>query len=300
MRNFLTILALLFSFAASAQSIRISDFKATITDATAPDAVQDADGALCTILRMETEETGWTFEAGMAGITDVMYGKDVIYVYVPAGARILSVAHPNAAPLRNWNIPQRLEPGRTYSMKLEIFVPQSAPVEKPKRVISKPKPTPKPVPSPAFSNRVYEKDFCWHFADAYLGFVNDREGYTDECFVGLRYTYLQHRVGPYISAAFSTDEMSAFFAGAAYRFTHPESSDLDFQAYGGVGLVYGGLLAGEAGIRFGWKSSHKLSGLDFGVGCQFWKGTITPTVEVGLYIWGIPVVCGLCLALRAL
>lgn len=300
MRNFLTILALLFSVAAGAQSIRISNFKATIADATAPDAVQDADGALCTILRMETEETGWTFEAGMAGITDVMYGKDVIYVYVPAGARILSVAHPNAAPLRNWNIPQRLEPGRTYSMKLEIFVPQPAPVEKPKRVISKPKPMPKPVPSPAFSNRVYEKDFCWHFADAYLGFVNDREGYTDECFVGLRYTYLQHRLGSYISAAISTDEVSAFFAGAAYRFTRPESSDLDFQAYGGVGLVYGGLLAGEAGIRFGWKSNHKLSGLDFGVGCQFWKGTITPTVEVGLYIWGIPVVCGLCLALRAL
>ena len=300
MRNFLTILVLLFSVAAGAQSIRISGFKATITEATAPDTVQDADGALCAILRMETKETGWTFEAGIAGITDVMYGKDVIYVYVPAGARILSVAHPNAAPLRNWDIPQRLEPGRTYSMKLEIFVSQPAPIEKPKCVISKPKPTPKPASSPVFSNRVYEKDFCWHFTDAYLGFVNDREGYTDECFVGLRYTYLQHRVGPYISAAISTDEMSAFFAGAAYRSTRPESSDLDFQAYGGVGLVYGGLLAGEAGIRFGWKSNHKLSGLDFGVGCQFWKGTITPTVEVGLYIWGIPVVCGLCLALRAL
>ena len=300
MRNFLTILALLFSVAAGAQSIRISGFKATIADATAPDAVQDADGALCAILRMETIETGWTFEAGMAGITDVMYGKDVIYVYVPAGARILSVAHPNAAPLRNWNIPQRLEPGRTYSMKLEIFVPQPVPIEKPRHVISKPRSTPKPVPSPAFSNRVYEKDFCWHFTDAYLGFVNDREGYTDECFVGVRYTYLQHRVGPYISAAISTNQMSAFFAGAAFRFTRPESSNLDFQAYGGVGLIYGNQLAGEAGIRFGWKSKHKLSGLDFGVGCQFWKGTITPTVEVGLYIWGIPVVCGLCLALRAL
>ena len=298
MRNFLTIFTLLLSVAASAQSIRISGFKATIADAAAPDAEQDADGALCAILRMETKETGWTFEAGMAGITDVMYGKDVIYVYVPAGARNLTVANPNAAPLRNWDIPQRLEPGRTYTMKLEIVVPKPAPVEKPRPVVSKP--TPKPTTSPVISNRVDEKDFYWHFTDAYLGFVNDREGYTDECFVGLRYTYLQHRVGPYISAAFSTDEMSAFFAGAAYRFTHPESSDLDFQAYGGIGLAYGNLLAGEAGIRFGWKSVHKLSGLDFGVGCQFWKGAIVPTVEVGLYIWGVPVVCGLCLALHAL
>ena len=298
MRYFTTILTLLISAVAGAQSIRISDFKPSIADAAAPDAVLDADGALCAVLRMETRESGWTFEAGMAGITDVMYGKDVIYVYVPAGARILSVAHPNATPLRNWDIPQRLEPGRTYSMKLEIFVPQPAPVEKPRPVVSKP--TPKPTTSPVISNRVDEKDFCWHFTDAYLGFVNDREGYTDECFVGLRYTYLQQRVGPYISAAFSTDEMSAFFAGAAYRFTRPESSDLDFQAYGGIGLAYGSLLAGEAGIRFGWKSNHKLSGLDFGVGCQFWKGAFVPTVEVGLYIWGVPVVLGLCLALHAL
>ena len=290
MRNFLTILALLFSVAAGAQSIRISGFKATITDATVPDAVQDADGALCAILRMETKETtGWTFEAGMAGITDVMYGKDVIYVYVPAGARNLSVAHPHAAPLRNWNIPQRLEPGRTYTMKMEIFTPKSAPAPRPEK-----------APSPRKASRVDGKDFCWHFADSYIGFVNDREGYTGEFLAGLRYTYLQHRVGPYISAAFSTDETSSFFAGAAYRFTSPEASDLDLQAYGGIGLVRGSLLGGEAGIRFGWKSQHKLSGLDFGIGCQVWKGAIVPTVEVGLYIWGVPVVCGLCLALHAL
>lgn len=298
MRNFLTILALLFSVGAGAQSIRISGFKATIADASAPDAVQDADGALCAILRMETKETGWTFEAGMAGITDVIYGKEIIYVYVPAGARILSVAHPDATPLRDWNIPQRLEPGGTYSMKLEIVIPKQKAVEQPGPVVrQRAAYTP---PPPAVRHQPGEKDFCWHFTDAYLGFVNDREGYTDECFIGMRYTYLQHNVGPYLSAAFSTDEMSAFFAGAAYRFTRPESCDLDFQAYGGIGLAYGNRFAGEAGIRFGWKSERKLSGLDFGVGCQFWKGAFVPTVEVGLYIWGVPVVLGLCLALHAL
>ena len=166
--------------------------------------------------------------------------------------------------------------------------------------INRPRPVPKPKPATVYTRKMDEKGFCQHFTDAYLGFVNDREGYTEECFAGIRYTYLQNRIGPYISAAISTDEMSAFFAGAAYRFTRPESSDLDFQAYGGIGLAYGNQLAGEAGIRFGWKSSHKLSGLDFGVGCQFWKGAITPTVEVGLYIWGIPVVCAVGIVLGAL
>ena len=298
MRHFLTILALLLPVAAGAQSIRISDFHPTVTDASAPDAVLDADGALCALLRIQTRETGWTFEAGMAGITDVIYGKDAIYVYVPAGARILSVAHPDAAPLRNWIFPIRLEPGRSYSMKLETVVPEPTPVERPVPVVrQRAAHTP---PPPAVRHPPGEKDFCWHFTDAYLGFVNDREGYTDECFIGMRYTYLQHNVGPYLSAAFSTDEMSAFFTGAAYRFTRPESCDLDFQAYGGIGLAYGCRFAGEAGIRFGWKSERKLSGLDFGVGCQFWKGAFVPTVEVGLYIWGVPVVLGLCLALHAL
>ena len=45
MRNFLTILALLFSFAASAQSIRISDFKATIEAYTYPDEFGECDGS---------------------------------------------------------------------------------------------------------------------------------------------------------------------------------------------------------------------------------------------------------------
>lgn len=298
MRHFLTILTLLISAVAGAQSIRISDFKASIADATAPDAVLDADGAPCAIFRIETIESGWTFEAGLTGITDVIYGKDVIYLYLPAGARILSVAHPNATPLRNWDIPQRLQPGRTYSMKLGIGDPRPVPVEKPRLVVKqRVVQTPPPL---RIKHQANEKDFCWHFTDAYMGFVSNREGFSDECFLGIRYTYLQYNVGPYISAAFSTDETSAFFTGAAYRFTRAESCDLDIQAYGGIGLVYGGQLAGEAGIRFGWKSTHKLSGLDFGVGCQFWNGAIVPTVEVGLYIWGIPVVCGLCLAIGAL
>ena len=32
---------------------------------------------------------------------------------------------------------------------------------------------------------------------------------------------------------------------------------------------------------------------DFGFGCQFTRGTITPTVSLGLYIWGIPTLIGI-------
>lgn len=292
MRYFLIIFALLISISVEAQTIRISGFTADITDASAPFTVYDTDGALCSVLRMETKETGWTFEAGLAGIMDVVYGKNLIYVYVPAGARNLSVAKPGAVALRDWNLPVRLEPGRTYTMKLELVTPSPVPSRKPAPIAK--------TVTPALPVRVAEKDFSRHFADAYTGFVADRDGFTEELFFGLRYTYLQNRVGPYISVAFSTEEQCSFFAGAAFRFTSSDTSDLDLQVYGGLGYIMGGGIGGEAGIRLGWKSRHKLSGLDFGVGCQFWKGAFVPTVEVGFYIWGIPVACGLCFALGAL
>jgi hypothetical protein len=285
------------SIGAGAQTIRISGFAADVADVSAPLAVYDTDGALCSVLKMVTKESGWTFEAGLAGIMDVVYGKDVIYVYIPAGARILSVARPGAAPLRDWSIPVRLEPGRTYSMKLELVKP--APVQKPAPVVKKVTPVVKQV-APVPSVRVTEKDFSSHFMDAYTGFVADSGGFAEEYFFGLRYTYLQSRVGPYASGAIGTEGQCSFFAGAAYRLTSSDTSNLDFQLYGGVGYVTDGGLGGEAGIRIGWKSEHRLSGLDFGAGCQFWDGAVVPTVEVGFYIWGIPVACGICLVLGGL
>ena len=67
-----------------------------------------------------------------------------------------------------------------------------------------------------------------------------------------------------------------------------------------TGLIDGRHVGAEAGFRFGWKGSRRLSGLDFGVGCQVFRDGFVPTVEVGLYIWGVPVLCGLCLVMGAL
>ena len=287
MRRLLLLISLLTSIAGSAQTVRISGFTPSSTDASAA-LVYDANGELCATLKLETKETGWTFEAGLAGIIDIEYRKDVIYVYVPATARKLSVSHPQYPALRDWTIPRTLEPGRTYSMKLEV---------------AKPKPV-KMTPVKQFNaprlRSVSDKEFTRHFADAYLGFCIG-EYCSEEYFIGARYTYLQKKVGPYIALAFNTaDEGGAVFAGAAYRFLDENASDLDLQAYGGIGLIYGQSLGAEVGVRFGWKGDSKVSHWDFGVGCQFMQGCIVPTIEVGLYIWGIPVACGLCLCLGAI
>ena len=277
MRTTVTSISLLLALAtAGAQTVRISGFAPAPAESRAPDTVYDADGTPCSVLRMETAESGWTFEAGLDGIVDVVYGRRCIYVYVPSGARTLSVARPGFAPLRDWAVPVSLEPGMTYRMRLEAR-------------------------RPAVRRDPDEYDgFSWHFADAWAGPVTGRDGFTGENFFGIRYSYMQHRVGPYVSAAFSTHESNAIWIGAACRFTRPLTSDLDFQAYGGVGLIDGRHVGAEAGVRFGWKGSRRLSGLDFGVGCQVFRDGFVPTVEVGLYIWGVPVLCGLCLVMGAL
>ena len=317
MKKAILILLLLQSLSATAQ-IRISDFKQLYSDGSAAEAgaaLSDPDGRLCAVLKLETRQSGWTFDAGLAGIVDTRYEEGIIWLYVPASARKLTVSHKEYGVLREWSFPERLGEGRTYSMRLEVKTApaprHSTPAPRMESVSNYPVSGYRQMQSPARAVApVYSADplpsfdtdqphgFCRNFFDLYAGLVqyNDSE-YVDEVFVGLRYTRLKERVGPYFSAALSIDGCGAFFAGAALRAFSEERSDTDLQLYGGVGLVYGCALAGEAGLRFAGKSTSKTSHWDFGIGCQFWQGAVVPTVEVGLYVWGIPLL--ICLGLGA-
>ena len=115
---------------------------------------------------------------------------------------------------------------------------------------------------------------------------------NDDCRIGVSYTWIGNRVGLYLSASTDFDGGFSVFGGAAVRLTNPKTAFLDWQVYGGAGLM-DGMFGFDVGTRFGWRSSHSLSHWDFGFGCQFSKGFIMPTVSVGLYIWGIPVLVGI-------
>lgn len=322
MKRILPLIALLsLSLGLSAQEVRISDFKASGTGPAG--VVLDFDGHPCAILRMETGLSGWSFDAGLAGIVDVVPGKDWVDVYLSASARSITVARDGARPLREWIFPEQLAEGRTYSMRLEVKVAQAprhtAPVQNVSRpeahasvpITTFPASGLRQAPSagrvvkpryPDYSLNALDTDqprgFSRNFLDMYAGLVQYKDSdYVDELFVGFRYTWLRDRIGPYVSAAISTDLCGAFFAGAALRVFSEEHSDTDIHLYGGAGLVYGCALAGEAGLRFAWKSESTVSHWDIGVGCQFWQGAVVPTVEVGLCIWGIPLL--VCLGLGA-
>ena len=319
MKKSILILLLFQSFTVAAQ-IRISDFKQSHADRAASDvraAIPDPDGRLCCVLKLETKQTGWTFDAGFAGIMDTRYEDGLIWLYVPASARKLTVAHKEYGTLRERRFPVSLESGRTYTMKLTYERPRPATPSRTTTTTPTPAPNPRPAsvyqpkssrnvsPNPVSTNKSTDsgliclfspdrvgKEFCNHFADFYMGFpcskdYSDYYEVDDYIWFGLSYTWIGNRIGPYLSLGTNFDESFSVLGGVAYRITDPETALLDWQVYGGVGLI-DGMFGLDVGTRFAWRSSYSLSHWDFGFGCQFTHGTIMPTVNVGFYIWGIP------------
>ena len=293
MKRFLLFLSLLPGLPLAAQ-IRITDFALSPTDKTASDvrtACPDPDGKPCALLKMDTDLSGWTFDAGLDGILDTRYEKGMVWLFVPKGARSISVAHPQYGVLRGWTFPVSLEAGCTYTMKLDYQDPGKTSGRRTARKAQRPA-SGTVLPYRSFSG----KTFCEHFIDLYAGcaIMQGETGFetTDPYRFGISYTWIGRRVGPYVSTATDFDGAFSILTGAAFRLTDPRTSSLDWQLYAGAGLIDGkaGL---DAGLRFAWRSSSSVSKADIGVGCQFYSDTIIPTVSVGLYIWGIPVALGI-------
>lgn len=305
MKRFLILLALLRVLSLSAQ-IRISDFALSTTDGIGSDvrtACFDPDGNPCALLKLGTDLSGWTFDAGIAGILDIRYEKGAIWLFVPKSARSLSISHPQYGVLRDWTFPESLEAGRTYTMKLDYQEPGKTAGRRTARKVQRPAPGTvlpsgqRPGTEPVIVARALSQtSFCEHFIDLYAGcaLMQGETGFetTDQYRFGISYTWIGRRVGPYVSAATDFDGAFSILTGAAFRLTDPRTSSLDWQLYAGTGLIDGkaGL---DAGLRFAWRSSSSVSKADVGVGCQFYRDTIIPTVNVGLYIWGIPVALGI-------
>ena len=282
MKRTLIILALLQSLTVTAQ-IRITDFKVAASD-NPRTFCTDPDGELCAALKLETKLSGWTFDAGLPGIIDTRYEEGAIWLYVPKSVRKLTVAHKEYGVLRDWPIPVSLAAGHTYSMTLT-------------REVSKPVPVRQTAQR---TNTINRTSFSSHFRDMTAAIVVERAmegGFepSDYYRFGLSYTWLGKWVGPYISGSTNFDGDWAVAAGAAFRLTNPETSAMDWQLYAGPALSATGFGA-EIGTRIAWRTKGSVSLWDFGIGCQFYRDQIVPSVSVGLCIWGIPVALGICLA----
>lgn len=109
------------TFQTNGQSISISSFKDMPDDITAVShgtTVLDQNGEKCALIKIETTESGFTFDVGALGVVKTIYNPGEIWVYVPFGVKRISIGHPSFGMLRDFNFPHAVEKGRTYLIKL--------------------------------------------------------------------------------------------------------------------------------------------------------------------------------------
>lgn len=124
---------LLITFNCYPQSISVSSFGLLDNDLTANTAgtlEKDQNGETAALIKVVTTQTGYSFDSGSIGIVKTKQTPGEIWVYIPRGAKKMSIKHPQLGVLRDYYFPIAIESARTYEMVLisgtvETIVKQS-------------------------------------------------------------------------------------------------------------------------------------------------------------------------------
>ena len=106
-----------------AQRIFVHSFRLDDKDLTANTSgtiVFDHNSQKCALIKIETTQKGFSFEAGSYYIAKTIQKTGEIWVYVSEGAKKLSIYHPEFGKLINYDIGQTLHKAKTYVMQLGI------------------------------------------------------------------------------------------------------------------------------------------------------------------------------------
>lgn len=122
MKKATTILILLVcSLLSYAQELSVKSFYLSETDLTAltpGTAVNDQNGNTCALIKMETTIDGFTFDVGILGVVESKRVSGEVWIYIPFGARKITISHPDLGVIRDYLFPCTIEKGRTYIMTL--------------------------------------------------------------------------------------------------------------------------------------------------------------------------------------
>ncbi len=120
-RTIIILLVNLFSVLLQAQSINVKSFRMLDNDLTANtnDTYElDQNGEKAALIKVVTNQTGFSFDCGSLGVVKTMQKPSEIWVYVPRGVRRITISHPTLGVLRDYDFPVSVEGARTYEMVL--------------------------------------------------------------------------------------------------------------------------------------------------------------------------------------
>ena len=120
-RSLLPLLLLLFFSSAMAQTISVKSFRALPRDMTASSLEGkkiDQNGEVAALIKVVTSEQGFVFDGGTLGVVDTKQQTGEIWVWVPRGARKITIMHQQLGVLREYLYPIAIEAERTYELVL--------------------------------------------------------------------------------------------------------------------------------------------------------------------------------------
>lgn len=113
-------------FAATAteaqNKIQVTSFNRMETDVTARITApqRDQNGEVCALIRIVTIEKDLMFEPDALGIVSRENKPGEIWLYIPRGARRISIMHDKFGVLRNYFYPDIIEKATVYEMEIQI------------------------------------------------------------------------------------------------------------------------------------------------------------------------------------
>lgn len=103
------------------QNISVKSFQLLENDQTASSEgtmERDQNGEIAALIKVVTNEEGFSFDGGALGIVKAVQKPGEIWVYVPKGLKKLTISHPKFGMLREHYLPMAVAAAKTYQMEL--------------------------------------------------------------------------------------------------------------------------------------------------------------------------------------
>ena len=121
MRKYILIILILISITSFSQKMEIVSFKALPKDMTASmDAPKtDMNDDKCAVIKVVTTETGFVWDIGTFAIISAEHKVSEYWLYVPYGAKAITIKHKDFGTLRNKEFGIPIEKARVYELILK-------------------------------------------------------------------------------------------------------------------------------------------------------------------------------------
>ena len=125
MKKLLLLTLIAISQSVWAQGLSVVNFRLLETDLTANmhgTRKMDQNGETAALIKIVTQERGFTFDGGSLGIVGTEFKNGEIWLYVPRRAQKITISHQSFGVLRDYYYPISIQGGKTYEMLLDIGI----------------------------------------------------------------------------------------------------------------------------------------------------------------------------------